>query len=427
MGKVHLLERLRQSSLFKDSFWAVFGNGAGYGLLLLAGILIARFLGKDVYGEYGMVKTTMFYIAAFSTFGLAYTSTKFIAQYKAENPARLRSILQSSLLITLCSSITLAVLLIIFAPFLADYLGEPSLTMPFRLLGGIIVFRALSTTQQGILAGFGEFKVLARNNVLAGLVMMFLCVPFTYYWLLPGALSSLALSQFFSVVINSLTISRIRKSLPTSDGMPYVRKLLLFSLPVAMQEFTFTLSNWGSSLLLVKYASLGEMGIYSATTQWNAIITFIPGLLSNVVLSHLSGSLNNKESHKRTIHRMLLVNLCCTLLPFFIVLLSSDWISSFYGSTFDGMAIVLQVNVFATIFTCCSNVLGAELIAKAKIWESFTFRCLRDLTILIGIYALLTFRNGQDGALCCSIVSVVASASYFFMLYAYYRIKLNRI
>ena len=63
-----ITHRLRNSQLFKDSFWAVFGNGLGNFLLLMAGILIARLLGKDVYGEYGMVKTTMFHMAAFSTF-----------------------------------------------------------------------------------------------------------------------------------------------------------------------------------------------------------------------------------------------------------------------------------------------------------------------------------------------------------------------
>lgn len=77
-------DRLLNSKLFKDSFWAVFGNGIGNALLLLSGILIARFLGKDLYGEYGVVKTTMFYVASFATFGLGFTSTKYIAQYVNE-------------------------------------------------------------------------------------------------------------------------------------------------------------------------------------------------------------------------------------------------------------------------------------------------------------------------------------------------------
>jgi O-antigen/teichoic acid export membrane protein len=44
-------EKILQSKLFKDSFWAVFGNGFGNALMLFSGIIIARLLGKDLYGE----------------------------------------------------------------------------------------------------------------------------------------------------------------------------------------------------------------------------------------------------------------------------------------------------------------------------------------------------------------------------------------
>ena len=37
---------------------------------MLAGIVIANFLGVDAYGEFGIVKTTMLYIAGFATLGL---------------------------------------------------------------------------------------------------------------------------------------------------------------------------------------------------------------------------------------------------------------------------------------------------------------------------------------------------------------------
>ena len=41
-------KKLIQSKLAKDSFWAVFGNGFGNALLLLAGIIIARLFGMDL-------------------------------------------------------------------------------------------------------------------------------------------------------------------------------------------------------------------------------------------------------------------------------------------------------------------------------------------------------------------------------------------
>ena len=62
-----IITRIKDSSLFKDSFWAVFGNGLGNFFLLFAGILIARSLGKDVYGAYGLSKAIMFQVAVFST------------------------------------------------------------------------------------------------------------------------------------------------------------------------------------------------------------------------------------------------------------------------------------------------------------------------------------------------------------------------
>jgi len=93
MSLKRIKEKCLNSKLFKDSFWAVFGNGLGNGLMLLAGIIIARFLGKDLYGEYGVVKTTMFYIASFATFGLGFTSTKYIAQFMNEKCEYVRCIM----------------------------------------------------------------------------------------------------------------------------------------------------------------------------------------------------------------------------------------------------------------------------------------------------------------------------------------------
>ena len=60
--------RLQKSALFKDSMWSLIGSTIGRGLSLVAGILVARFLGKDIYGEYGIIKTTLVYIEIFFSF-----------------------------------------------------------------------------------------------------------------------------------------------------------------------------------------------------------------------------------------------------------------------------------------------------------------------------------------------------------------------
>ena len=78
--KSKIIYIIKYSKLAGDSFWALFGNGLGNLLIMVSGILIARLLGKDLYGQYGVVKSTMFYIASFSCFGMGVTSTKYVSQ-----------------------------------------------------------------------------------------------------------------------------------------------------------------------------------------------------------------------------------------------------------------------------------------------------------------------------------------------------------
>lgn len=103
---------LLNSKLFRDSFWAVFGNGIGNALMLFSGIIIARLLGKELYGEYGIVKTTMFYIASFATLGLGVTSTKYIASLISEKSIHVGNIIRDSISITLIFSGLIAFILL---------------------------------------------------------------------------------------------------------------------------------------------------------------------------------------------------------------------------------------------------------------------------------------------------------------------------
>lgn len=401
-----LYQKIKTNKLAKDSFWSIFGNGLGNLLLLIAGIIIARFLGKDLYGEYGIVKTTMFYIAAFSTFGLGYTSTKFISEYKEKDTQQIRAIILASFRITLISSVSMCILLFVFAQPLANFINASQLATPFRFLGLILICRALSTTGAGLLAGLKKFKELGINNIISGIVMFGTAILFTYYWGLKGALLSLLLSQLCLSVLNLILVGKSYKEYPFSDTF-FTKKLLTFSFPVALQELSFTICNWGAMLILTKYASLGELGIYSATTQWNAIILFIPGLLANVILSYLSENTDDTQKHRQIIKRMLFINFITAFIPFLIVFILSGIITSMYGSTFHGMQAVLNITIFQTIITTLTNVFQSNLISMGLNWLLFTIRVSRDLLILFCLYITLNITNGYHAALNFAIINLI--------------------
>lgn len=409
--------RLLKSKLFKDSFWAVFGNGLGNLLLLIAGIIIARILGKDLYGEYGMVKTTMFHIASFSTLGLGFTSTKYIADAIANSPHNLRRIIKTALGTTFVFSLLLCILLFVFASVLADYIEEPQAAPAFRALGFIVIFRAINTISAGVLAGYKSFKSVGINSVISGVVLLALSSILTYKFGLVGSFVALALSQFINALLNFIVvIKHFRKAEESEveDGS-ITKEMLVFTIPVAIQEFFYMLATWGGTMILTKYASLGEVGLWSAAAQWNAIILFIPHLLLNVVLSYLSGYSKDKKNHSLMLRKMLQINFVCSFLPFIIVFILAGFISSFYGETFVGLAAVIRVVTFSSVLSCLSNVFHSSLLAEGRNWLLLSFRAIRDTLMIISLWLVL--KNGVEHAsLAYSWIYVIVYVIYFVMM-----------
>ena len=415
------IHRLKKSSLFKDSFWSVLGNAAGHGLALIAGIIVARFLGKEIFGEYGMIKQTLLYIAGFSTFGLGFTATKFIAEAKNKNNRNIRQIVAESINITLITSVLFALLLFVFSKQIAIFLEAEHLSFSLRIFAVSIVFNALATVQIGILAGFRAFKQIAINNAIAGVVTFILSVALTYFWGIEGALSALMIALLAKCILNYIVVRKVlRLYLPSeqqSSGI--VKQLLLFSLPITLHEGVYSITNWLKILLLVKLSNYGEVGLYSAAMQWSAVVLFIPGVLRNVALSHLAEANDDKTQHKKVFNRIVLVNFVTTFIPVLVIFVLSGFISSFYGEDFVRLPIILSVSVFVTVFRAVQTAYVQSYISRNKTWTHFCLSTFFNILTIVLAF-LLIGRNTENGAymlvLAHLIVSIISVLTYHLVL-----------
>lgn len=412
---MNFLDRLKQSSIFKDSFWALLGNVLGKGLALIAGIVVARFLGNETYGEYGMIRNNLTMIATFSSLGLGYTATKFIAECKA-NVSKTYIIHKVVNRITLVTSGVIMVLVAVFATPLATWLEAPDLAGLLRLAAIAVVLNAVNTTQIGELSGFKAYKEIARNNTLAGIITFVASVLLTYFYNIIGAVIALIISFTANCLLNRISIAKyLPRKEPTNQNIHY-REILSFTIPVALQESSYAITHWVSTVLLIKLAGYGELGIYSAATQWMAVMLFVPGALRNVALSHLSESNNDLTANKLVLKRMIQINFMTTLMPFLVVALLSGWICSWYGHSYDGLQSVLNVCMFTTVINSLTNVLTQNLIAMNQNWYLFATRLVRDL-LTLGVAAMLLI-NFDHGALIYAIASFIFQFLYLLQLFA---------
>lgn len=396
-----LFDKVHKNKFLNDSFWALLGSALGKALSLLAGIIVARLLGKEVYGQYGLLKSTLINISIFSTLGLGYTGTRFVAK-NIDNGVS--EIIRNIYRIALAFSFLVAILVFAFATPISVFIKAPEMNNALRFTAFIIVINAVNSTQIGILSGFKAFKQIARNNVYAGCVTFILSALFTYLWGFEGALYALFASFLFNVLINSNSVRKLIRLCHDYKVEKHIRikELIFFSLPIALQESMYTIVGFLSSYLLIRYADYGELGITSAASQWSAVILFIPGVMKNVMLSYFSSSESTKSLRKR----MICINSLSTFIPWLLIVVLSNFIVSFYGRTFNNLNIVIIISCSSAIFSSISSVIVYEFISLGKVWTMFFLRLLRDTSsVLLLWYMLTTISSIQGSVISASINS----------------------
>ena len=120
--------------LLRGSFWSLLGTFVSRALGLAAAILAARILGKAVYGELGIIQSTVGMLGTFAGFGMGTTATKYVAELRYKDPKKAGKIIALSSMVSWVVSLVLLVALYFAAPWLCQHtLAAPSLTGCVRI------------------------------------------------------------------------------------------------------------------------------------------------------------------------------------------------------------------------------------------------------------------------------------------------------
>jgi len=107
--------------------------------------------------------------AAVVSVGLGITATKHVAEYRRHDPHRAGRIIAMSSMVSAVSGSAIAILLIVFAPWLSRSALKAPLATELQLGALMMLFAAVNGYQTGTLAGFEAFKAQAVLNALRGI------------------------------------------------------------------------------------------------------------------------------------------------------------------------------------------------------------------------------------------------------------------
>lgn len=400
------------------------------GSALIQGILLARLLGAESFGEWGILNTTLAIVSAITIFGLNSSVAKFTAALVANGSDDLGPILSSHLIIAFLVGIVTCVLVLLFAPLLANELfNVPRLALPIRLISVIALLQAIVGVFNGILMGYERFKVMAKVDgicsVVGACLVVILAIPFG----LLGALFGLLASRLLMLTLGARFVGIILQEKNVKLAIRYdariVRSVLGLAFPLLLSGLVALPAQWIALLALAQQAGgYAEVGGFYAANQWRTFVVFLPHQLMVAFIPVLSSVFQDSIQQANRVNRMMfwLVFAVAAIISLPLLMFSSQ-VMELYGEGFELFYLALIIMVIKGFFESISAVFKKSLISMGRGW----LLLMPEITSLLCVLTIgVPFLIPEYLAAGAALTFLLAQVLQFLTLYGAYRVKLKQ-
>ncbi len=382
-------------------FWNIVGTFFTQGSTFLTSIALARLLGVDIYGEFGMILSTLLTVTGIAQVSTGFTVTKYVAEFRDIDKARAGRILGLCSLLTLIMGILATILLIFCVPWVSERIMEaPRLETSLALASPFVLFSVMNAYQIGGLAGLESYRNISISSAVLGALNLMLCSAGAFFGGLNGALLGIVVISILRWATYALILRREAKKhqifLQRANLAKESGVIFKFALPAALSGLSYLPAIWMSNAFLVQQAhGYSEMGIYVATNNLKMLFLLIPSLINGVSTSILNNhkGQGNKKSFNQTFFFTMQVTLATSLLGAICLFLGGEFlIRRIFGEAYfyEGTKLLISIMAVQVIVEAAGIATYQIIQAQEKMWKSLFYIAIpRDATIVFLAYLLI--------------------------------------
>ena len=391
-------------------------------------LLIVRNLSKEELGIYSLSFAIVSIVSLLASMGLKEGSTRYISIFSGQGRKEdADAVHRSSLRIVAITGIGTCAVIFLLSGVLSRYVFyKPELDVPLMVIAFFIPAYVMALILASVLRGYGSispnvyfieigqpllFLVLVCLVFLSGL--SFISVIFAYVLSMMAACALIAYYAYRETGIGPFAVT---------GGHDYVRELLKFSVPVLSIDVVFLLFRWTDTLVLGRYGSAGEVGIYSVGASLAVLLSLPLAALWYVYLP-IAGDLyaRNRMADLSRTYKVLTKWIFAVTLPmFFILFFFPEMTLVFlFGTRFAVSAAPLRILSLGYLFTAFvgANSMLLLVFGLSKVVMKVSAVCAL-LNVLLNYVLIKHLGLGIKGASLATTVSLIAvSLGYSFVLY----------
>ncbi|MHC4640592.1 MAG: oligosaccharide flippase family protein [Planctomycetota bacterium] len=405
----------------KGAFWSVAATIIAQGLGLAASIVAARILGKTVFGELGMIQSTVGMFGTLAGLGLGLTATKHVAEFRNSDPLRAGRIIGMSSVLSLISGGLISVIIFLISPYLAEHtISAPRLTGELRIGCGLLFFNTLVGVQIGVLSGFEAFKTVAKVSLFRGLLNLPLVVLGVYFWGLPGAISGMVCAVAGGWVINCIAVRKEthRAHIPVSchNIRSELPVLWAFSLPTFLSVAMISPVMWGANALLANQAGgYAALGIFTAATRFQSILNLAGTKVGAALLPMLAS--RDAAQSDRFNRANILISWLLGVIPALPLICFPEIMGLLFGPQYADIS-ARRTLVLVMCYTCIilyKQGLARVLVAHSLMWWGLLSNTMWAIVLMGSFWFLKQF--GAIGLASAFVTAYMLNTICFIPLY----------
>jgi O-antigen/teichoic acid export membrane protein len=399
----HNLNSTFDKTILNGTAWLIIGQIISKLSVLIGAIVVARIIGREIYGEFAILKSTINTFTSISSAAFGIAATKYIAEYRVTDISKIGRIISLTTTIVLVFASAFTILIIVFSSQLSiSLLDNNQLEYGLKISAIILLFSSINGLQQGIWMGFEEFKIISLVNVFSGLISIVAQTVGAYYFGLKGALfgyGSLFVLQF---IINQYLLKKLYNQnvikITLNSMMDEISIVWKFILPTMLSGIIVMPIVWICNTFLVNQnGGYSEMASFDVSLQWQALVIFIPSNISKVILPFISKIRGQNKSYKNHMKLFISLTFILTLCLSIIISFSAKYIYEFYGDDFASSSSVLIIMCAAGVFMSLNSVIGQVITTENKMWSGFLFNVIWAISLLITSYFLIQHYESAVG------------------------------
>lgn len=359
----------------KGSFHLLWGLVVSTVISSVGTIFIARLLGSDLYGLYGIVLTAPNLIMIFRDWGVNSAMVRFTAQYRAEDRgSEIRSLFISGIIFEVTIGLVLSIISFTLSGFLATTVfNRPDIVPLIQIASFVVLTGGLVNAATAAFTGIERMELNSIMIICQSIIKTIVIITLVVLGLgTSGAVIGFTTASFIAGLIGMLVVWVVYRNLPKPSTlrleiMAYIKELLKYGMPLSISTIMAGfLTQFFIFLLPIHYVTDNTMiGNYGIAKTFVVLISFFATPITTMLFPAFSklDPQKDRETLKNVFQSSIkYASLLVVPVTALVMSLSEPAISTLFGDTYTTAPLFLALLAITYLYTAFGKLSTVNLI-----------------------------------------------------------------